>query len=333
MATTAGQVFRDLEQGKHKPLYLLVGEEEFQINEILEKFRAVFLKDENSRQFSFESWEGEALNASSLIASLETLPGLFDSSETTRLVFCQRFEKASPTALELLDKYFASPNPSTCFVMVASKIDKRKAWVKTVVKNGDSVEVAEPYDRDWPKWHSYFEKKAAKKIETAAWDRLVESGQRTLSLVWGEVDKAAVFIGEKPTISEEDVKALTSGIGVGDVFQFAEDVVMGNKFKAMKQFENLLQSGENEIKILSILVRQYRLVEQTLFLTQNGVTDSKTIAGKIGVHPFFVGKILTQSKKHTLTSVGSALTKLSDIDYRLKTGQLTKGTHFLFVCD
>lgn len=331
MAKSAAQVFKDLETGKHKPVYLIIGEEEFQINEILEKFQETFLKDENSRNFSFESWEGESLNASELISSLETLPGLFDSAESTRLILLKRAEKAAPSSLELLENYFKNPNSSTCFVMTASKVDKRKTWVKDAMKSGDVVEVAEPYDRDWPRWQSYFEKKIGKRIDTAAWDRLVESGQRTLSLVWCEVEKAANFVGTKDKITENDAKELTTGMGMGDVFQFAEDVVMGNKLKAMKQFESLLQSGENEIKIVSILVRQYRMVEQCLFLTKAGVTDPKTIAGKIGVHPFFVGKVINQAKKHTLKSVAMNLEKLSDLDFRLKTGKIPKGTHFLFV--
>ncbi len=331
MAKSAAQIFKDLETGKHKPVYLIIGEEEFQINEILEKFRETFLKDENSRNFSFESWEGESLNASELIASLEMLPGLFDASESTRLVFCRRLEKASPTSMDLMENYFSNPNTSTCFVMTAAKVDKRKAWVKEAMKNGEVVEVAEPYDRDWPKWQGYFEKKIGKRIDTAAWDRLVESGQRTLSLVWSEVEKAANYVGVSDKITEAEAKELTTGMGMGDVFQFAEDVVMGNKLKAMKQFESLLQSGENEIKIVSILVRQYRMVEQCIFLTKSGVTDPKTIAGKIGMHPFFVGKVINQAKKHTLKSVATHLEKLSDLDFRLKTGKIPKGTHFLFV--
>jgi hypothetical protein len=54
--TTAQQVFRELDSGKWRPNYLIVGEEEFQIGDIVDRLKRFFLKDASSRDFNFESW-------------------------------------------------------------------------------------------------------------------------------------------------------------------------------------------------------------------------------------------------------------------------------------
>ena len=333
MQVNAQQIFRDLDEGKWKPFYLVVGEEPFQAGEIASRVKAFFLKDEQSSLFNHESFDGEHLDASALLGSLDTLPGLFDipgvHGEALRLVSCSRFDKISPAGLELLDGYFRNPSPSTCFLIFASKVDKRKGWFRSIDEKGYVVEVSEPYDREWPKWQGYFERKIKKKIESAAWEMLVESSNRSLSILWAEVQKLATFVGESPTMTHRDYSALATSSTGDDIFAFAEDVLCRRGFFAMRRFHHLIRSGENEIKLLSILVRQFRMVEQALLLSKSGVTDSKTLASRIGTHPFFVTKILNQSKHHTEKTLSQAICLLADCDFHLKTGDGNLFEHFL----
>jgi DNA polymerase III delta subunit len=62
------------------------------------------------------------------------------------------------------------------------------------------------------------------------------------------------------------------------------------------------------------------MVEQCLRLMSKGITDPKVIAPKIGAHPFFVSKVIQQTKGHTLKSLGKSLSQLADCDYRMKRG-------------
>ena len=165
MQITAQQLFKDLEAGIRKPFYVIVGEEPFQMSEILSRLKKVFLAKEEDGTFNFEAFDGEHLDVSALIGSLDTLPGLFDGPGAMRLILCRHFEKINATGIEALDRYFKSPSDTTCFVIQAGKMDKRKAWVKAVDAKGDVVEVSEPYDREWPKWQGYFERKIEKKID------------------------------------------------------------------------------------------------------------------------------------------------------------------------
>lgn len=317
----AAQIFKELENQQTRPFYAIVGEEPFQISEIISRITSHFVKTETDASFSYECFDGETGKPEQLLASLEMLPGLFDGPDTVRLIRCDRFDKFSSSALELLKPYFENPSESSVFLMVASKLDKRKSWVKAVQQKGIIVEVDEPYDRDWPRWQGYFEKKSGKKIESPAWEKLVEFSGKTLSLVWQEVQKAATYVGARSVITQKDIDELLSSSIRGDIFQFAEDVIAKKRFQAMKGFEALQLEGESEIKILSILVRQFRLVERCQKLMKQGVKDPKTLGPKLGTHPFFVGKLQELAKSRKENELEQAIHSLSETDYLLKTGQ------------
>jgi DNA polymerase III subunit delta len=320
MVTTAQKVFKDLETGTWKPVYLVVGMEPFQIREVVSQFKSKFVKEETSQAMNFETWDGEGLNGSELLNSLEMLPGLFSSEEEIRLVICHRFDKVSAASLEILQRYFDDPSPSTVFLMLAEKVDKRKSWYKAVEGKGDILEVREPYDRDWPKWLGFFEKKTGKKIEPEAWEMLVLSSGRTLSVLASELDKMAIYVAERPLVRVADVQAMGSYPSGEDVFSFVEDLVMKRKSEALRKYEALLRSGESDVKVLSIIVRQFRMLDHASRLMRSGMTDSKAIAGQIGAHPFFVSKILTQVKLYSEKQLGEVLDFLAQADYQIKTG-------------
>jgi len=313
---SAGQIFRELDEGNWKPFYLVVGEEPFQAGEIQDRVRAFFAGADSP----VETFEGDSLDGAALLASLQELPGLFADEGKPKLIFCSRMDKASSSAMEILENYFQDPNPTTCLLMTAAKADRRKAWVKTVENKGYLVEVAEPYDRDWPKWQGYFAKKLGKKIAAEAWDLLVESSGRSLSVLWAEAQKASLYIGKRSEITREDMAQLASFGGDTDVFAFAEEVLCRRAATSIYKFHRLLQSGENEVKLLSILLRQFRMVDHCTRLNRQGITDSRSLASQLGTHPFFVPQILGQAKHHSPESLDKAFHLLADADFRLKTG-------------
>lgn len=321
MSVAVQRVVRELETGKWRPFYLVVGDESFQANLVAQTLKTYFLKDESSKEFNYESWDGEQLDAKALVRSLETIPGLFDDPDTIRLISCSRFEKLSPSGISEMEDYFKNPSPTTCFLIFCTKVDKRKGWYKRVSQRGLVVDVSEPYDRDWPRWHGYFEKKLGKKVDSDAWGILIESSGRKLSLLWAELQKLDTYVGKKNSISRDDVVASVAVTEGGDVFQFVDDVLCGRSLAAMREFDELLRGGESEIKILSLLVRQFRLVDQCKKLVEQGVVDSRAIGPKIGVHPFFVPKVVTQTKHHSFSSINWSIQKLADCDFRLKVGE------------
>ena len=322
------QLFKDLEAGKWKPFYLVLGEEPFQAEEIGARLKAFFVRGEMSDSFNYESWDGEHLDVGRLIASLDTLPSLFDAPDSLRLVSCSRFEKVPGSALGTLETYFANPSPSTAFLIFANKVDKRKTWYRHVETKGYVIEINEPRDREWPRWQGALERRLDKKIESEAWEIVVENSGHVLSVVWTELQKIATYVGERSTITRKDVVAFSVAASGGDVFQFVDEVVCRRAYPSMKKFDELVRGGEAEIKLLSLLVRQFRLIDQYLKLGKRGVSDPKQIASEIGMPPFLVSKVRGQSQYHSSEELEGILAQLAECDFLMKTGEGSLFEHF-----
>jgi DNA polymerase III subunit delta len=326
MSPLLASALRDIGQGKVAPFYVVSGEEPFQGTELLEKLRAHLVSSEG---FNYEVFDAQTVLPADFIASLDMLSGLFDAEGSKRLVVCRRFEKASSELLEALSSYWSDPSSAACLLIFTEKMDRRKAWTKEVEKRGVIIEVNEPYERDWPRWKPYFEKRISKAIQPEAWDRLVLSCSRSLSLVASDCEKLSLFVGDRNEISLQDVAESCGSSGAEDIFQLSEDVVARRCLPATLKFHRLLQAGESEIKVLSILVRHFRQVDLCLRLWLAGVKDPKTVGPQIGVPPFFVPKIQELSRLYTRDETRVAIQRLAECDYRLKRGEGSLWTDFL----
>jgi DNA polymerase-3 subunit delta len=314
-------MFRSWESGKFGPVYLIRGEEPFQWIEVVTSAKAALLKGEGDSTWNYENLEGEHLDASKLSEALDTLPSLFAmESSHHRLVVLKNVDKLPAQSQPVLENYLKNPSSEVCLIMSAVKLDKRKGLSKLIEEKGQVVEVQEPYDRDWPKWRNYFEKKVQKTMTPEVWERVVQASGRSLSPVWSEVQKLACYVGEKKEISLEEVIRFGLAAEEEDIFSFSDLVIEKKQVAAVKGLRELLHSGESEIKILAILVRQFRQIQNYLELNEQGIKDPKVLGPKLGIHPFFISKLAEQAKRYQKNEMKKVFHLLSQMDYTLKTG-------------
>ncbi|MCB0417771.1 MAG: DNA polymerase III subunit delta [Bdellovibrionales bacterium] len=321
MTATASRIFKDLSQGKWSPLNLIVGEEPFQTREIIDRFKSHLLKDVSDAEFNLEHFDGVSSSYGQILESLQQMPGLFAEDSGTRLVICRDLDRLGEAALEKMESYFAEPSESTCFVATASKVKKKSSWYTTWSKVGTVVEVHEPFERDWPKWRSFFESKCQKKIENDAWGLLLDVANRRLSTLWMEIEKISTFVEPRPEIRLQDVLQDGEGKSTENIFSFGESVLRGNRYEALKQYRALIASGENEIKILSLVVKQFRLLYQCLKMKEQGNFELASAAKLLGAHPYFLTKLLNQADAKAKKEIKWALDLLTECDFNLKLGR------------
>lgn len=315
----AQHVYRDLDRGELRPLCLVVGEEPFQAMDIELKFKRTIIRSETESQFNLERWDGEHLDANRLMNSLETLPGLFGEGGSKRLVILKQFEKASASAIDTLGSYFENPSNDTVLLIFTAKADRRRSYFRSIEEHGYWIEVNEPYERDWPKWLPFFERKCGKKIEGDAWELLV-AATRSLSLIWAQVQTLSLFVGEAPTIHKRDVLTFTGTVSGTDIFSFVDDVINRRRKAAIEKLHHLTLSSESEIKLLALIVRQFRLMDQARQLSQAGIIDPVAVSSHLGVHRFGVGPLIQNAKKFSQTQFRECFERLSETDYRMKLG-------------
>lgn len=318
MKLSATEAFKQLKNREWAPAYLVLGEEPFQVSEIISRFKRTILGDAEDADFNLDVFSGDKAESGDLKEAVDTMPGLFATEESNRLVICQRFEKMAKKKIDWLVDYVEDPAPTTCLLLVASTVDKRVSWFKKFSKKAAIIEVSEPHEREWSKWQKYFEKKCGKKIHPYAWEYLLEVSERKLSLLWKELEKVSLYAGERENLSYEDFGAFSSVGKQISIFDFVDMVMARNKFKVIHHYREMVRNGESPLKLFSLIVRQFRLMEQLSVLSASQ-TDSKEIASRMGVHPFVVKKLTSQLRNHR-SSLRETIHLLAEADYQVKTG-------------
>lgn len=303
-----------------KSCYVLVGEEPFQIELFLEKIRAQYLITPEDRDFFFESFDGEGLDLQNFRQALQSLPGLLAPSRERRLVFCRRFEKAPAGATEILEAYLQDPEPPACLVLVTSKIDGRKSWAKKLETKAIILPTEEPYERDWQKWQTFLQSRHGKRLSARGWQLLWEAAGRKLASVASEYEKLVLFADSKSELDIEEVQQVCVPPDSADVFEFAECVLAGRRTQALAMYERLQRSGESEIKLLALLVRHYRQLRDCQHWISKGILENKKLGSLIGVHPFFVPKLIGAARQIEESRLDECLTFLAKADCELKRG-------------
>lgn len=311
MSVPLAQALRELEDGKWRPGYWLAGDEPFQIDECMRKFRSLFEK-------SAESYDAEETSLVAWREALESQPLFVDPG--VRWVVCRRWEKASPGFQEVVLGFLENPIPDVCVVLVSGKPDKRKQTTKSLTEKLALIEISEPPDRDWARWRPYFEKRVHKAIRDDVWGRILESAGYRLSMVAGDVEKLALFVGEATSITLADVEefgSVTSGV---DVFSFTDCVVTFRRAEAVRQYEWLLRSGEPEIKLAALVLRALRQVKTAREVQGKSVSPGE-LASQLGVPPFVASKVVAHASHHTDRSIQEAFQSITHCDQALKQGR------------
>lgn len=141
-----------------------------------------------------------------------------------------------------------------------------------------------------------------------------------------EIDKlinhqqAQLLADSEALISEDDVELLCRGNVDANIFAFADAISNKNKASAMKLLEQELEAGVAEQYLLTMIIRQFRILLQIKEAAASGATTRK-IASQLHLHPFVLQKSLAQINGFTMQSLKNIFSSLVEIDKKTKTGQ------------
>jgi DNA polymerase III subunit delta len=113
--------------------------------------------------------------------------------------------------------------------------------------------------------------KLGKKLLPVAAGALVRAVGSDMDRLYHEVEKLALYAGERPTITEEDVAALVALAPDDNVFHMLDAVGERKRTRALQLLHGLLDSGEPPARLMTLIARQLRLVWQAKFLMERRI--------------------------------------------------------------
>lgn len=311
---TYEEIARDIKAGNFKPIYYLMGDEDFYIDRLSQMIVDKALA-EDERDFNLDLLYGGETNANQVIQYAQGLPMM----ASHRVVLLREAQQMDDR--ENLASYAQHVNPSTILVVCHKhgKLDARRQLAQEVKKIGVLFESKRLYDSQLPGFVSSYLKAQKMDIEPVASQMLCEFVGSDLSRLSGEMDKLllAVPVGET-RITASLVEEQTGMSKDYNTFELQNALAMRDVLKA-NRIVNYFNSNPRSFALpptLSSLFIFFSDVMQGYYAPQR---DENGIAAWLGKSPWQLRQaILPAMQKYTGNKVIQILSEIRRTDAKSK---------------
>ena len=293
----------DIAKGEFKGLYYFFGTEDYRIAEAVKYVAQQFLPGKQITT-NFRRLDGRKTKCGDLVTELSVFPMLGE-----RQVFAvSDFQGYKPTEQERILKLLDPPDPNRIVVLTtpAARIPKKNsAFYKKMLAVAETVEFKRLEPREAATQVTRELSKGKLTITPGALSLLVELLAGNRGALSTEVAKLVDYKATGETVTEEDVRAVAGGYELFDIFQLADEVLSGDKVRALRIIERLLVEGSTPTGILYFLGRHF----VTLYLVKGGKAPDQ---------PWLAQKFRTQAAGFSLKQLEQAILRIAQVDADLR---------------
>jgi len=242
---------------------------------------------------------------------------------TKNLLSSKLDKQIAETLKELLDNLKKSEN---IFVFLEADMpDKRSSLFKKLTKEKKYVQEFKPLEASQlTSWIKKYVAQQKGQIEDSAIYLLVSFVGNNLWQLTNELNKLMAYANYK-TVKEKDVEEMVQAKLAENIFGLVDAIATNNKSLAVKLLNEQFKFGLNTIYILSMIVRQFRILVQLKSYTEKKLTAMQ-ISQQANLHPFVVKKLLPLSNKFSLEKLQTIYQNLTDLDQKFKSTSLPSQT-------
>lgn len=307
---TAESIIGDWKKKKFKPVYWLEGEETFYIDKIV-SFAESSLLPEAESSFNLSIFYGKDALWSDIVNACMRYP-MFAEKQVVILKEAQQMRD-----IEKLEQYINRPLDSTIFIVAykEKKVDGRSRLSKILKEKGEFFSTKKMGDGLLPKWTMDNVKSKGLNIQEKAVALLVDHVGNDLGRLDNEIEKIRVNLGDRKTITEDDIEKYIGISKEFNVFELQNAFAYKDLSKAIRIIQ-YFESNPRAAPIQLILPTLYSLFSKTLMIFGQQASDEKSIAAAIGVAPFFIRDYLTAARAYGYDGIERALLILHHYNLR-----------------
>jgi DNA polymerase III delta subunit len=132
-------------------------------------------------------------------------------------------------------------------------------------------------------------------------------------------------------IEKKDIEEFTSDTLQEDIWGLIDAINQEDNITSMQILERLSTQFVDVNYIISMLVRNLRLITLTKYLSEQG-KDYREISSILKIPPFTTPSLVRSSSKYTEEKLKKLYTKLSSLDHKIKTGQIDGRLGLTLIC-
>jgi DNA polymerase-3 subunit delta len=306
--------------------YIFHGPDELSRTEALAKLRDQ-MGDPSLAELNTTILDGDSLTQGELQQVCNALPFMSDR----RLVIVRNYltqlgsggKQAGGPLDALVDYLPAMPDSTRLIFVEADALPKNHPVLKLAEKHemGYVQDFSGPRRGELTGWIARRVEAKGASIERPAADALAVAVGDDLRLLDSEIEKLAIYVGDERPITAADVDLLVPYAGTANVFAMVDAIGRRDGRTALNVLHKLLDDNAAPLYLLSMIVRQFRILIQVKELSAQGLAAT-TIAKRAGLHPFVAEKTGRQAMNFSIGQLEVIYARLLETDLAIKTGQI-----------
>ena len=235
--------------------------------------------------------------------------------------------------LKSFEEYLENPSPTSKLVIFAEgKLDSKRRLVKLLKRDAKVFEAIELKEQEL---RAYFQKWSQKQGLTFA-EKSFEHLLIKLGFQFSEIQKNLLFLQSykaDSNITEEDIIQAIPKTLQDNIFDLTQLILAKKIDQARDLVKDLTLQGEDEIKLIAIMLGQFRLYTQVKILAESGQTESQMVSS-LGHYlgrnpnPYQIKFALRDTRGLSLSFLQDSIRYLIQTDYQIKTGVYEKSYLF-----
>lgn len=293
-------------------VYIFVGEEDLLKEEALSKLKKECFpsEDENFFSFNYISFDGKTSTSLQVVNEAQQLPFI----SNMRMIVVQQ---SSGLLNDTLMDYIQNPSPTTCLVLFVNKLDKRLSKYKILNKHAEIVEFSQLDNKTITNWIQKYISQASKNITPDNALLIADSLENNLRNVRQELDKLITYVGEKPSITEEDIKLMITENKLNGSFELTDAIQNKDSGRALNIVNNLLSQGKSIPEVTGLMRWMLTRLWKGKEIIESG--DVNSLSRKLRIPGFFVSKFVNQANKFSTKEIKEGILKLFSLEKLMRT--------------
>lgn len=225
-------------------------------------------------------------------------------------------------------KYLDNPNNDNLLILTTTKFNATKKINKELKKKTNYIKLETDLNKEIKNILQGYE------VESGVITKLIEYSNNNIDIIKSECDKLKQYKFDTKKITKEDVETIVIkhiGESTQIVFDLIKDIAIKDKKRAIIKYEKLKKYNVDDIALIGLLESQLRLMIQIIMFSEKNYSK-KDIAATLNIHPYRIEKTKELLRYSNKKDVCNMIKNLSNIDYKIKSGQIdNKDAIFMYI--
>ncbi len=244
--------------------------------------------------------------------------------------------KKTKEQIDKLLKYLENENKNTRIIFtLLGSADSKKSIYKKFEENNTLYTFKKMTKTDMKNELSKIVNEKGYKIDDKSLWYIINNSLNNFDLSYNELNKIMLYYGKKSNILYEDVIKLTSKSLENNNFKLVDSIMSRNLEEALKFLDEMKVFKVEPSAIISLLGREFKLMLSSTLYEENKYSY-QSILKELHLAEWQFQKVINNKRNFTKKEMEQELIKISDLDYKLKSGLIDKDivliTYILDLC-